>query len=133
MLLGGLLRSLRNGFYAVHALFVIAFSWLYDYTHPNVGLFTAQALWVFVILHVTFINVLTFAAYWYDKYAAMTGQWRVSERALHAMTLIGGTFGAFAGQKTFRHKTRKTRFRRVFWITGWLQIVAVFMFYVLSR
>lgn len=133
LVLGAVLKGLHSAFYAVHVLLVCGAVYLYEQHHGAAALFSMDALWVFFVLHTASITLLTFAAYGYDKSAARAGKWRVRERTLHAMTLIGGTFGAFAAQKFFRHKTRKTSFRIVFWITGWLQLVLGYIFWVASH
>ena len=45
-----------------------------------------------------------------DKRKAAKGEWRTPESALLKAALIG-PFGAWAGMRLFRHKTRKTKFR----------------------
>ena len=42
--------------------------------------------------------------------AAERGAWRVSEGALLRWAWLGGTLGAYAGRRAFRHKTRKQPF-----------------------
>ena len=133
LILGALLRGLHSIFYAVHIAIVCSAAYFYEQYQTTATLFSADALWVFFVLHMASITMLTFSAYGYDKSAARAGRWRIPERTLHAMALIGGTFGAFAGQKFFRHKTRKTSFRIVFWILGWLQLVLGYVFWVASR
>lgn len=133
ILLAALLSGLRNGFYALHVLAVCLVVFLYEHTHGSAKAFTVDALWVFFVIHLVSINLITCIAYGYDKSAARAGKWRVKEKSLHAMSFAGGTFGAFAGQKIFRHKTRKHSFRIVFWLTGWMQIVLTYVFWVMSR
>ena len=62
-------------------------------------------------------SVLAFVGYAKDKHAARYGQWRVSEGTLHTFSLLCGWPGAIFAQRLFRHKTRKTSFRVVFWFT----------------
>lgn len=57
------------------------------------------------------INIITFLAWGFDKLRAVQHSWRVSERLLIFLTLIGGAFGALAGMLLFRHKTRKLMFK----------------------
>lgn len=133
LVLGALLSGLRSVFYALHALTVLALAYTYEQARGPLVIFSSDALWVFLVLHTIGISIWTCVAYGYDKSAARNGKWRVRERTLHSMTLIGGTFGAWLGQKLFRHKTRKTSFRIVFWFTGWLQLVLAYVFWVMSR
>lgn len=133
LVFGALLSGLRSVFYALHVLMVVGLAYAYEHRHGPADMFSSDALWVFFVLHTVSISIWTCVAYGYDKSAARNGKWRVRERTLHSMTLIGGTFGAWLGQKLFRHKTRKTSFRIVFWFTGWLQLVLAYVFWVMSR
>jgi uncharacterized membrane protein YsdA (DUF1294 family) len=62
------------------------------------------------------VNAVAFAAYGIDKYQSRQSGGRVSEAALYVLALLGGTVGSILGQQAFSHKTRKSSFRRVFWI-----------------
>lgn len=73
------------------------------------------------------ISILTFIAYAADKSAATAGEWRVSERTLLLLGLLGGWPGAIVAQQVLRHKTRKASFRSAFWGTV-VAIVVVFAF-----
>ena len=63
------------------------------------------------------MSMITFIAYAIDKSAAQAGRWRTSEATLHLLGLIGGWPGALLAQQILRHKSKKTSFRVVFWIT----------------
>lgn len=63
------------------------------------------------------LNAVAFVAYGIDKRAARRRRRRIPENVLHALALAGGWPGALLGQTVFRHKTVKTSFRAVFWIT----------------
>ena len=56
------------------------------------------------------ITLVTLAAFGLDKFYAQTHRWRIPERALLGLALIGGAYGALAGMLLFRHKTRKAHF-----------------------
>ena len=56
------------------------------------------------------LNVFTFLAYGYDKILAINSGWRISEKTLLSLSLIGG-FGGVLGMCLFRHKTKKTKFK----------------------
>jgi len=63
------------------------------------------------------LSVVAFAIYGRDKAAAVNGGWRTPELTLHVISVAGGWPGALAGQRVFRHKTRKQPFRTIFWCT----------------
>ena len=63
-----------------------------------------------LIWYLSVINFTTWAAYGLDKGRAKSGKWRIPERTLLLLTLIGGSLGALAGMIMFRHKTRKAKF-----------------------
>ena len=65
----------------------------------------------YIHLYLIMINVITFALYGLDKWRAMTRQWRVREKKLIILALIGGSIGALIGMTVFHHKTRKMKFR----------------------
>ena len=56
------------------------------------------------------INILTFLVYGSDKRRAKSGKYRISERFLLLLALIGGAGGAWLGMYVFRHKTKHTKF-----------------------
>jgi len=58
------------------------------------------------------INLVALAMYAYDKVMARRGNRRLSEKALLTVALVG-PFGALAGMRWFRHKTRKIKFKLV--------------------
>lgn len=56
------------------------------------------------------INIFTFSVYGADKRRAQSGRWRVPERTLLGLAVIGGSLGAWLGMKIFHHKTQKPKF-----------------------
>lgn len=70
-----------------------------------------------------------FAMYGIDKRQAGNDGWRVPEAVLHALALVGGVAGAWAGRAVFRHKTQKTAFLIVLVVATTLWVaVAVLSF-----
>jgi uncharacterized membrane protein YsdA (DUF1294 family) len=49
----------------------------------------------------------------------------MSEHSLLTIGLAGGWPGALAAQQLFRHKTRKRTFRRAFWTTVVVNVLAL--------
>ena len=60
----------------------------------------ALAVWLIAI------NLVTFAVYGADKRRARRGAWRVPEKTLFLLPLLGGSIGALLGMRVFRHKTK---------------------------
>ena len=65
---------------------------------------------------------------WFDKHEAKIGDWRVPERTLFLLVLLGGGIGGIAGMYVFRHKTRKWYFKIGFPAILIMQIVLVIYF-----
>lgn len=71
------------------------------------------------------INAITFAIYAKDKQAAQTGQWRTPEKSLHVLAVAGGWVGAMLAQTYLRHKSKKTEFRVVYYLTVLLNLLGL--------
>ena len=89
----------------------------------SIGLGRLPALAVLTTLAI--INLLTFYIYMLDKNAAETGEWRVTEKQLHVLALVGGWPGAWFAQRVFNHKTSKTSFQMTYWATVALHMTAL--------
>lgn len=57
-----------------------------------------------------FLNVILFVLYGYDKLKAKYHGWRVPEKLLLGLGIIGGGPGGLLGMMVFRHKTKKIYF-----------------------
>lgn len=66
-----------------------------------------ESLWVYLAV----VNVAAFALYGIDKYKAKAGAWRIPEKTLLGIAVLGGSVGAIAGMKYFHHKTKHWYFR----------------------
>lgn len=76
-----------------------------------------------ILLWPPVIGAVTYIFYGLDKRAAKLGQWRVQESTLHVLSILGGWCGALYAQQQLRHKTVKSSFQQVFWVTvsiNWL-------------
>lgn len=71
------------------------------------------------------INGWTFARFGTDKQRAQSGQRRIPEADLLGLALIGGTIGAYAARRHFRHKTRKQPFSAQLHLIAVLQMLAL--------
>lgn len=57
------------------------------------------------------INLILFIAMGVDKYKAKRGLWRIPEKTLFGLALLGGSIGGILGMRLFRHKTRHNSFK----------------------
>ena len=60
--------------------------------------------------YVLLINLLLFLLMGIDKRAAKRKKWRIPERRLLTLGLIGGGFGGILGMIVFHHKTHRIYF-----------------------
>ena len=51
-------------------------------------------------------HLATFAVYFVNKHRARSGTWRVPEKTLFLLPLLGGSVGALLGMRMFHHKTK---------------------------
>ncbi|MGV7975540.1 MAG: DUF1294 domain-containing protein [Anaerolineaceae bacterium] len=56
------------------------------------------------------LSILTFLLFGFDKNAARMNQWRIPEKVLLGLSILGGAVGGLLGMQVFRHKTRKNYF-----------------------
>ena len=61
--------------------------------------------------YIAVVNVVAFALYGLDKYKAKTGAWRIPEKTLLGIAVIGGSVGALVGMNFFHHKTKHWYFK----------------------
>lgn len=64
-----------------------------------------------ILVYLAIVNVVAFAVFGTDKARAKRGEWRISERALMLLAVVGGGLGALAGMLVFHHKTHKPLFQ----------------------
>ena len=60
----------------------------------------------YLLWYLAAVNVVTFTVYGIDKSKARRGAWRIPEKRLFLLPLLGGSVGALLGMKAFRHKTK---------------------------
>ena len=63
----------------------------------------------FIVFIILAANLITFMLYGIDKHKAKKNHWRISEKNL-LLWGVFAPFGAIAGVKIFRHKTKKAKF-----------------------
>lgn len=63
-----------------------------------------------VIIYLLVINLIGLLIMYIDKKKAKYGRWRIPEKTLLIIALLGGSIGTIAGMYLFRHKTQKLKF-----------------------
>ena len=84
-----------------------------------------QELLKYVLYYLAAINLITFFVYGIDKWRAKRGAWRIPEKTLFLLPILGGSVGAIAGMKVFHHKTRHWYFKYSLPLILLLQIALV--------
>ena len=57
-------------------------------------------------IYLAVMNVIGVAVMWLDKKRARLHRWRIPEKVLLGVSLLGGSAGTWAGMYLFRHKTK---------------------------
>lgn len=63
-----------------------------------------------LVIYLIIINCIGFICMFLDKRFARMNQYRISERTLFSISIIGGILGVIFGMYCFRHKTKKLYF-----------------------
>ena len=63
-----------------------------------------------MIYYLLLINIVTFLVFVIDKRRAVKRKWRIPEKTLLGLSLIGGSAGGLIAMYYFRHKIRKPAF-----------------------
>lgn len=121
------IKGLRTRWYLLHIGITAALCYALESKKGVMALFSADALFWALVMHLISINLVIIVVYGWDKHAARSGGWRVPERVLHGFAIAGATPGAYIAQQTFRHKNKKKDFRILFWMIFFFQCVALFV------
>ena len=66
---------------------------------------TKEQLALIYVIVLGVMSLITFFAYGLDKLKAKANAWRIPEKVLLGLSVLGGGIGGFLGMKVFRHKT----------------------------
>ena len=91
-------------------------------------IFTIKNIIIFLLI----INIVTFLSMGIDKYKAKKGKWRIQEKTLLTLVVLGGGIGGIAGMYVFRHKTQKPRFFIGFPLIMIMQILIVIVIFTVK-
>ncbi len=80
-----------------------------------------------LVYYLIFINIFTFIIFGIDKYKAIKNKYRVKEKTLFILSIIGGFVGAILAMKIFRHKTLKPSFKYGIPIICIIELIIIFV------
>ena len=86
-----------------------------------------------IIIYLLAINIIGFLIMYIDKKRAKCGRWRIPEKTLLLIALLGGSIGTIIGMYTFRHKTQKIKFTLGFPTILISEIIIVIYFLILME
>lgn len=84
------------------------------------------------LIYIGILSLITFTVYGADKARAVRGAWRIAERTLLLLSLIGGAVGGLLAMRCFRHKTRHWYFYAVNILALFLHLGALYLLYRFS-
>ena len=65
----------------------------------------------YLLIYLGIINLVGFFSMFLDKQKAKRGKWRIPEKTLFLLAIIGGSLGTTLGMHVFRHKTKHWYFK----------------------
>lgn len=92
-------------------------------------IFTTQNIIIYFIA----INLFGFFIMWLDKRKAKKGKWRIPEKTIFIVTVLGGGIGTVSGMYAFRHKTQKVNFVIGLPLITILEIAAIIYFAFINK
>lgn len=63
-----------------------------------------------ILIYLVVMNIIGFTIMGIDKSKAKRGAWRIPEKKLFLIAILGGSIGSLLGMKQFRHKTKHKTF-----------------------
>ena len=63
-----------------------------------------------ILIYLVVMNIIGFTIMGIDKSKAKRGAWRIPEKTLFLIAILGGSIGSLLGMKQFRHKTKHKTF-----------------------
>ncbi|GGM26820.1 membrane protein [Paraliobacillus quinghaiensis] len=83
-----------------------------------------------IMIYTFAINIIGFILMGIDKRRARKRMWRIPEKTLWIIALLGGSFGSLLGMRHFRHKTKHTIFTIGMPLLIVIQTVLIFWVYL---
>lgn len=81
------------------------------------------------LIYLGIISLITFILYGVDKQKAKKHKWRIPEKTLLGMCVIGGFLGGLLGMQVFHHKTKHWYFYAVAILSAAAWIFLIYKIY----
>lgn len=81
---------------------------------------------VYYLISINLIGIITYAL---DKHRARRNKWRIPEKSLMTLAIIGGSIGCLVGMYVMRHKTQKKKFTVGVPVILILQVILIFFIF----
>ena len=81
-----------------------------------------------VFVYLVIVNIIGFLAMGIDKAKAKAGAWRIPEKTLLGIAVMGGGLGVMLGMEGFRHKTKHWYFKYGIPVVLMVEISAILFF-----
>lgn len=82
-----------------------------------------------LVTYLLITNFIGFIIMLIDKQRAIHKEWRISEKTLIGISIIGGSIGMLLGMSSFRHKTKHIKFKLGIPLILLVQIVLIGMYF----
>lgn len=66
---------------------------------------------IWLLLYILVMNLVTYVQFAQDKRRARQKEWRIPEKRLLLLSLLGGSIGAWRGMKDYYHKINQPKFK----------------------
>lgn len=70
-----------------------------------------KTITILLLIYLFLINFITYFTYAADKTKARQHKWRIPERTLILLAILGGSPAALLAMKIYHHKTRHLKFK----------------------
>lgn len=77
-----------------------------------------------MVLYLLVVNFVGFSLMVVDKWKAKMGKWRIAEKTIWLVSIVGGAVGTAIGMYLFRHKTKHRLFRYGLPLLSLLELLA---------
>ena len=96
----------------------------------NYGIVPQLQLSTIIPIYIILINIIGFFIMLIDKKKAENGKWRIQEKTIFMVTILGGGIGTILGMYIFRHKTKKIQFTIGLPVITILEIIGFVYYFV---